>query len=175
MEREVRLFDLDAAAALLRQDDPQHARIPFGADPIAIDRMLKVEGIFDRAVRPCKADDQAPVADFDRHRIWVGPCRGHLYFIVRSAIDNQCPIDHASPGLTPSINQQVFEQFVERTFEIAELPGHAALGQSCSHGLIVISNCAAVEKPAPSAKRTDCALRLPLRTPVECLTTCSQA
>jgi hypothetical protein len=126
----VRLFDLDAASALLRQNDPEHARIPFGADSFAIDRMLEVEGIFDRAIRSRKADDQTPIADFDRHGIGIGAGCRHLHFIMRTAIDNQCAIDHGPAGFTPSVDQQVFEQFVERTFEIAELSGHAALGQS---------------------------------------------
>jgi len=91
--------------------------------------MLKIEGIFDFAGRSRKAHDQAPIADFDCDRIGVGSRSRNLYFVMGTAVGNQSAIEGLPTVLAPSSNEQVFEQFVERSFEVAELEWTTALGQ----------------------------------------------
>ena len=125
-----RLFNCYTAAALLRQDDPEHPGIPFGADAFAFDRMLEVEGVFDFAGGSGKAYDEAPIADFDGHRAGFGAGRGNLGFVVRAAVDHQRAIERMPPILAPPRDQQVLEKLVEGTCEIVDPEGAAALWRS---------------------------------------------
>ena len=46
-----------------------------------------------------------------------------------TAVGNQSTIEGLPTVLAPSSNEQVFEQFIERAFEVAELEWTTSLGQ----------------------------------------------
>ena len=124
------LFNGDAAAALLRQNDREHAGSPFGADGVAVDRLHEIEGMFNHPGASGEADDEAQIADFDFHGVRFGPGGRDSHRVMRPAIVDQRTFERRPAAIAPASDQQVFEKLIDCAGEIAEPDRTAAFGCS---------------------------------------------
>ncbi len=124
------LFNRNAAAALLGQDDCKHTGTPFGADRVTFHGLRKIEGMFNHPCGSREADNEAQIADFDFHRFRLSAGGRNCHLIMRSAIVDQRTFERRPGVLTPARDQQIIEELVNCAREIAEPDRTAALGCS---------------------------------------------